>query len=102
MQREIFRDMQNFYESDDMDRVSVDGLLQIHIYQTQVVAYNRFVITSTESIPDKVTSYLIECYKPLMILVFWVVTLVTGQVVPYACEVCSSHSAFILGVSHFA
>jgi hypothetical protein len=45
--------MQNFYETDDVDRVNIDGLCHVRIHQTQVVAYNRFVLTSTKSIPGK-------------------------------------------------
>ena len=45
--------MRNFYEIDDVDRVNVDGICQIHMYQTEVVAYNRFVLTSTKSVPGK-------------------------------------------------
>jgi hypothetical protein len=35
--------MQNLLEIDDMDRVNVDGLCQINMYQTEVVACSGFV-----------------------------------------------------------
>jgi hypothetical protein len=35
--------MQNLFEIDDMDRVNVDGLCQINMFQTEVVAYSGYV-----------------------------------------------------------